>query len=259
MPARNSTKLIAATALCSGLMVSNAALALERTEEPDEGFYATFYVGLNAQQGNTFTGIQAPEPGNPPAAVAGAPANVAIDYDTGSVFGGSIGYHIPTRFLGIFEPRVELEVNYSEADVDFGSFNGGNQTFSGGIDTFTAEISYYSDIRWSDNQKVIPYTGGGIGIAVVDLNAQYFPNNGVAAAPTFAVGGDQTAFTTHNNIGVTFRVSENFDLFTQARYQRIYGTDFQRRFIAAGANAFNADVDDDIETITVSIGARIKL
>lgn len=240
--------LFAATAL-------HAAPALANNGE-DAGIYLSGKVGAEFLNDSDFIGVQAPEAGVP--GMAGAPANVEVDFDTGFSINGAIGYDFDDGLIKFLHTRIELEAGYIETDVGGGVFNGGNQIFGGDISNFTVTAGFQTDIIWSDKQKVVPYFGGGIGIAVVDANINYFPNNGIATAPTFGVFGSDTGFVSRNQIGVAVKASDRFDIFAEARYTRTGDLDFERRFVAGGADGFSADVEDDIESFGVGIGLRAR-
>ncbi len=223
---------------------------------PEGGVYVSLQAGVTSPSDETFTGVQDPQGASP--GVAGAPASVDVQSDEGFVGTVAVGYRIPKRIFGLFQPSVEVEYSYAEADVSGGSFNGGNQTFGGSAEVNTFSINYQSDIRWSDNQKVIPFWGGGIGVAEVEPGVNYFPNNGVATAPTFAITGSDTGLSLQSNIGVQFVLSDNIELQTRVRYQRVSGLDFERTFVGGGANAFNADLDGRFETVSLLAGVRYR-
>lgn len=233
-----------------------AAQAQEGRAEAESGFYVGVKGGITSPSDETFDGVQAPEGASP--GMAGAPAAVSAEFDEGETFAATAGYKLGTRFLGIFEPSIEVEYSYASADVSGGTFNGGNQTFSGDVDVNTFTIGYRSDIRWSDTQRVVPFTGGAIGIADVDSNILYFPNNGTATAPTFGVIGSDTGFVTQSNAGLSFRLTDSIDLEASVRYQRVSGLDFDRRFIAAGNDDFNADLSGSFETVSGFAGLRFR-
>jgi len=48
------------------------------------------------------------------------------------------------------------------------------------------------------------------------------------------------------------------DLYSEARYFRIYSTNLDRTFVGGGANLFNGEVDDNIEGINVTAGVRLR-
>ncbi len=242
--------------LSSALLSSTAHAGIFDTDPAPGGAYISGFVGGAFPFDADFDGTQNPAAGVP--GLAGAGAEIEASFDTDVVFGGAVGVKLPFRYWKYFQPRLELEVSHFEADVDDGNFNGGDQVFSGDQSLTFYLINNISDFQWTDNQRVIPYFGGGIGIANVDTNIQYFPNNGVATAPTFALQGDETAFATVSNVGLTFKASEQFDIYTEARYYKLYGVDAERTFIAGGASGFNADVDDNTDGFTLTVGARIN-
>ena len=253
--ANASRAVIAASVIAFTASASPVLAQSDDAFEPEGGVYVSILAGVTSPSDDDFSGTQAPIAPSP--GTAGAPANVNVGFDDQFYGAAAIGYRIPTRVLGIFQPSIEVEFSRTSPDVTSGSFNGGSQTFSGDFDVSTYSINYQSDIRWSDDQKVIPFIGGGIGIADIEANARYFPNNG-ATAPTFAVTGDDTALSLHSNAGLTFVINDNFDLNTRVRYQRVSGLDFERRFIAGTNDAFNADVSGDYETVSLLAGVRFR-
>ena len=93
-----------------------------------------------------------------------------LETDAGFIIGGAVGTHL-TEDL-----RVELEVAYSENDVDKLDYTDANNDESSfdangkfGILTFMANIWYDVPL----NEELKPYIGGGAGIAVVDGDAGY--------------------------------------------------------------------------------------
>ncbi|MEP1231353.1 MAG: hypothetical protein ABJG88_11810 [Litorimonas sp.] len=242
--------------LASALLSSTAHAGIFDFDPAPGGAYVSGFVGGAFPFDANFDGTQDPAAGVP--GVAGADADIDAEFDTDVVFGGAVGVKLPFRYWKYFQPRLELEVSHFEADVDEGDFNGGDQTFSGDQSLTFYLINNVSDFQWTDNQRVIPYFGGGIGVATVDTDIQYFPNNGVATAPTFAAQGDDTAFATVSNIGLTFKATDKFDIYTEARYYKLYGVDAERTFIGDGGEGFNADVDDDTDGFTLTVGARIN-
>lgn len=238
------------------LASSAGAIALPMTpaaaQDADSGLYVRGGAGVTLPSDFDLSGVQAPEGASP--GTAGAPANVDIQLDNDAVFVGAVGYQLPTRLFGVFQPSFELEYSYASPGVQGGSFNGGNQTFGGQVEVQTYTINYQSDIIYSDNQRVTPFFGGGIGVADVDSYASYFPPT--AAGPTFVVTGDDTAFTYQSNIGLRFDLTDTIAIDARARYQRVNGVDLERRFIGGGANDFNSNVSGDYETVSLIAGIR---
>ena len=248
-------RLTTTAALCAGLALP-AAAQLPGSSPAEPSFYVAGFVGGAFPQDADFEGTQNPDVGVPGA--AGAPAEIDVSFDNDVFFGGVLGYQLPFQFFNTFHPRIELEVSYFEADVEDGAFNGGNQIFSGDQSILFVFFNQYADIKFSDNQLLTPYIGGGLGIGIVDTNVAYFPDNGVATAPTFALTGDDTGFAGHTAIGLTFDATDTFEVYAEGRYYNIFGIDAERRFVADGANLFSADVDDRLDGFTVTAGARLR-
>lgn len=245
----------ALTVLSSALLTSTAHAGLFDFDPAPGGVYVSGFVGAAFPFDADFEG-------EVEAVTAGAPVGTNIeleaDFDTDVAFGGAVGVKLPFRYWKYFQPRLELEVSTFENDVSSGVIFGGNQTFSGDQSYTFFLINNSSDIQWRDDQRIIPYFGGGIGIANVDTNIQYFPNNGAFTAPNFAVQGDETAFATSTTAGLTFKATEQFDIYTEARYYKVYGVDAERTFIAGGASDFSGNVDDNPDGITLTVGARFN-
>ncbi len=239
------------------LFASNAHAGLFDFDPAKGGAYITGFVGVAAPSDADFDGTQAPAEGVPGA--AGASADIEADFDNDVYFGGGIGYKLPFKYWKYFQPSVELEVSYSEHDVSSGNFNGGQQVFSGEQSRTYFLLKNSSDIIWSENQRIVPYFGGGIGIGDFDTDIQYFPDNGTVTEPTFAVQGSDTAIATLSSIGARFKATDRFDVFVEGRYLQTWGNvDAERTFIAGGASGFNADVDDKPDGFTLAVGTRLN-
>lgn len=236
------------------LAAAFALAPLPALAEGDSGLYVSGFIGAGFPGDVELTGIQNPEAGSPGA--IGAPARIDTEFDNDVTFGVAVGYDTPWEFFGLFNTRLELEYSRIEADVSGGSFNSGNQPFSGDatIDFFL--INNYSDIIWDDNQTVIPYVGGGIGIASVDADIRYA--GGGAPAPNFVATGEDEGLAGTIAGGLTWLTGSPWEVYGEARYYQIQDLDFERRFIGGGADLFNANVGDDFDGTSLTIGARYK-
>ena len=246
--------LAIAASLC--MAVSALAQSLFDTTPAEGNWYASGFVGVGLPLDAEFDGVQNPVAGIPGA--QGAPAIVDADLETDVFFGGAVGRRLGFKFFNILQPRVEVEVSRISSDVQGGTFNDGDQIFGGSQETNFVFLNNYSDVIWEENQAVVPYFGGGIGVAFTDNNITYFPNNGVATAPTFAVQSDDTTVATLSAIGATFNFIEGIEVYSEGRYYRTYGGDAERTFVGAGGNDFSAELDGDIEGFAFVGGIRFK-
>ena len=253
---KNFTKRTALLALAALTFSPAAHAGIFDFDPAPGGVYISGFIGSSFPGDADFEGTQAPAAGVPGA--AGAAANIQADLDSATYFGGAIGGRLPFKYWKYFQPRLELEISHTDNDVSSGTFNGGSQTFSGNQSVTYYLINNSSDIIWKENQRIVPYFGGGIGIADFNSDIQYFPNNGVATVPNFAVQISSSAFTTVSDLGATLKASDQFDVYVEGRYLKTYGLDAERTFIDGGASGFNADVDDNPDGFSLTVGTRIN-
>lgn len=232
----------------------SSLFALPAIAEDETGFYVSGFIGAAFPGDADLTGTQNPVAGAP--GVVGAPANIDAEFDSDTTLGVALGYKTPWEFFGIFHSRLELEISTLETDVSGGSFNNGNQPFSGdtSIDFFL--INNYSDIIWSEDQTLVPFIGGGLGLANVETNILYA--GGGAAAPNFAATGDDTGLAGTFAGGLTWLTGSQWEVYGEARYYQVRDLDFERRFIGGGADLLNARVNDDFDGTSLTLGARYK-
>lgn len=231
-----------------------AAVALPAQAQNDQGWYVSGFIGAGFPGDAELTGVQNPVTGAP--GMAGAPARIATDFDSDSTLGVALGYDTPWEFFGIFNTRLELEYSRLEADVSGGSFNSGSQPFSGDLSIDFFLINNYSDIIWDDNQTIIPFVGGGLGVANVDANILYA--GGGSPTPNFVATGEDSGLAGTFAGGLTWLTGTPWEVYGEARYYQIRDLEFERRFIGGGANLFNASVEDDFDGSSLTIGARYK-
>lgn len=209
--------------------------------DPAEGgFIVSGFAGRAFTTDADFEGTQNPEAGVPGA--AGAEANINAEFKRATAFGGGVGYQLPFKYWKYFHPRLELEISSFKADVIEGDFNGGGLNFAGDQQITSYLINNYSDITWKDGQKLVPFIGGGLGIATVDTNIEYQGGAPGAPNPTFAVAGDDTTLTSTFGGGLSYRAIENIEIYGEARFSTVYNVQQQRVFVPTGG--VSADVDD---------------
>lgn len=245
-------RLSLGTSLSAIALIAGATPALAQSDDVDGGVYVTGRIGVALPSDFNVNGVQ--DPVVPSPGTAGAAAEVNSELGDDITFSGAVGYRLPTRILGVIQPSFELEYSYTDTDVTGGNFNGGNQTFLGDVEVQTFTINYQGDLVFDKDQAVTPFFGGGLGIADVESDIRYFP--AAASAPTFAVSDDDTAFTYHFDAGLRYDLTDSLGIDARVRYQRVDGVDLERRFIANGNNAFNANVSGDYETVNFLAGIR---
>lgn len=179
-----------------------------------------------------------------------------MEYDNDITFGVAFGYDTLWEVFGLFNTRLELEYSRLEVDISDGNFNGNAVPFSGDTTIDFLLINNYSDIIWADDQKIVPFIGGGLGLGRVDANILYA--GGGAAEPNFVATGDDTGLAGTFAGGVTFKTDSDWDFYSEGRYYQIRGLEFERRFVGGGADLFNADIEDDFDGFTLTAGVRRK-
>ncbi len=253
----NFLRAAAVTAGAALFASAPAKAGLFDTDPAPGGFYISGFGGASFLQDSSFNGIADPVAGVPgPTGVAGTPLDLNLSVEAGLTFGGAIGVQLPFKYLTIFHPRLEIEGSAISREIEGGSFNGGNQIFGGDQDITFVYLNNYSDIIFSEDQRIIPYVGGGFGLGFVDSNVNYFPPT--ATAPTFAVQGNDTAFASHIAAGATIRLSDNLDLYAEGRYFRVINARLDRNFVGGGANLLSGEVEDDIDGLTATGGIRFR-
>jgi opacity protein-like surface antigen len=145
---------------------------------------------------------------------------VNAETEVGFIVGGAIGTHVMDNL------RVELEVAYSENDVDkidyFDAGDGSRDSYDAsgkfGILTFMGNVWF--DIPFGE--VISPYIGGGLGVAFVDGNEAYddFDNG----ADIF--DSSETAFAFQVGAGLRWHVAENIAIDVGYRLRGIDGVDF---------------------------------
>ena len=167
-------------------------------ESPLKGFYAGIAFGPVFYRDNSI-------------------GNVDIDYESGGQLNILAG-----AFLGPLRPEIELSSQYAEFDPD-------NSQFDGDFDVFRATVSLYFDVATIDVSWIkgglTPYLGGGLGIAVADIEG---------------FNDDDTGFTYHGEFGVNIPVFRQLSVVPAYRYER---SDFD-------------EFDDDTEAHTIRAGVR---
>jgi opacity protein-like surface antigen len=140
----------------------------------------------------------------------------AKERDTGFIVGGAIGTHLMESL------RVELEVAYSENDFDEVNFEDGFGAYDveGSYDALTFMANLWYDIPLSDSLS--PYVGGGAGLAIVDGEMTYQPDDG----DDTAYDSTEVAFAFQLGAGLRWAAFENITFDLGYRLRGIDGPSF---------------------------------
>ncbi len=141
--------------------------------------------------------------------------DIDLDYDVGGQL---------TAYFGKRISRLRLEAELASQGVEF---DPSISRFDGDLNVFRVVANVYLDVATFDLDWVdglTPYLGGGLGIAFADIEGF----------------DDETGFTYHGEIGLSFPVHPRIDVVPAYRYER---TDF-------------SDFEDDQEAHTIRAGAR---
>ena len=175
--------LLLASAMLAGLPTLAYA-------EPTESWYVG--VGAGANWGDDQTGILTNS--------VGATTGYALEFDTGWIVAGSVGYHWDMA-------RLELELGYRDNDVS--GFAPGPS--SGSITHFSQMLNLIFDIPLGESIELS--LGGGIGGSLVDSDI-----TGTLLGADAVIDDDDYVFAYQGLAGLSFDVGERTELFAEYRY-----------------------------------------
>jgi len=180
---------------------------------------------------------------------------ISTPFDDSLTFGGSIGAQLPFKYLKVLQPRLELEIGYFKSETafldasDFEDETTAPGSITGDQTALVFYFNNYSDIRFTDNQILVPYFGGGIGF--VDLNGDrlrgLFIGDTFDEIPSGSLISDR-AFSGHIAGGLTLNVNNNAEFYGEARYFRFQNVKFET----------SEEGDTDIDGFTLTAGFRWK-
>ncbi|GJL80095.1 MAG: hypothetical protein NPINA01_30840 [Nitrospinaceae bacterium] len=192
------------------------------------GWYSGFNLGLNFQFDQESTG---------PNRV------VDLDFDTGGLFAGQLGYKFKGTSLGRF--RIEAELSYRENDVDEIVFNGVERVGSGEESVLAGLMNLFYDIN-AHSKRFIPFVGVGIGLATIDADVAY--------SPGAFIDDDDTTFAYQFIAGAEYKLTNDFSLIGDLRYFAL-NDPVLTRFGGPAPAAF-VNLDSEYDSFTMSLGLR---
>ncbi|MGF1454340.1 MAG: OmpA family protein [Alphaproteobacteria bacterium] len=137
---------------------------------------------------------------------ADADSGVVVDFDSGFLFGGGVGYQILENW------RVELGADYERRDLS--TTESLLLLDSGDVDVLAVMASFYRDFSLTiGDVEIKPFVGGGIGVARLSLNdlTPAFPNGTLEDE-------DDTNFAWTGSAGTAYQVTERLSLEFRYRY-----------------------------------------
>lgn len=216
---------MAVVALGTGLALSGPATA--------QDFYGQIFGGYSFGDDFSFSGL-----------VGGAPNSVGVDQDDGFLIGGAIGL----RFSSVPGLRGDLELSYSENDIDGLAFSGNGPApevnVNGDVSSTSLLANLYYDFETGG--PVTPYVGGGLGVSFVDVDAVY--------GPGVRLDSSDEVFTLQLVAGASYDLSERTALFSEVRFRQLYDVSTTRVTPAGGVS----QLSDDIQNTSINFGVRFN-
>ena len=214
-----------------------AALALAAASPAAaQDYYGSVFGSYSNLQDSTFSGT-----------IGGGPQGVASDFDDGYGLGLSLGTSLPGLSGNGFDLRGEIELSYSNNDVDSVDFSGNGAgaeaNTSGDISSTRLFANLIADFE--TNSRFTPYVGAGIGVDFVDHDIVY--GNGVT------ISGNDEAFAAQLILGTSYEISDSLSFFTDARYVRSFDVNSTRTSPGGVAS-----VSDDLDRVNVNFGLRFQ-
>ncbi len=201
------------------LTASNAAA--------DSGWYTGINLGLNYQEDQQNLGPS---------------RAVDLDFDTGLLFSGHLGYKFRGSEFGRF--RAEAELSYRENDVDEIFFNGAEQNGRGEEEVLAGLVNLYYDFNLL-SKRFKPFVGVGIGIANIEADVSY------AAA---FIDDDDTAFAYQLLIGGEYLLTREISLVGDARFFVLDDPELTR--FGGPAPVDFVDLESEYDSFSLSVGLR---
>lgn len=156
---------------------------------------------------------------------AGAAGDFSLETDGGYGFGAVVGYK---WWVGL---RAELEISYRENDLD----NASGFILNGDISALTVMGNVWYDFQ--TGTPWIPYVGGGLGVARIDMDSSAFPIDDSDVVLAGQIGG-----------GIGFELSPG--IVVSADYRFLATSD------AELADDFGAPFDQEYMSHSVFFGIR---
>lgn len=222
-------------------LATGTALALLAAPVAAQDNYIALFGGLSDLDNPTFRGDVATGAGI-------NPESVDTDFDTG--FGLGIAYGRSFGSLGAnTRLRGEVELSYSESDVDGIAFSGNGPAAEINVDGDISTTRLFGNVLvdFETGGAFTPYVGAGLGIARTESDLVY--------GPGVRVRDSDTNLSAQLIAGTAYKINDTWSLTGDVRYIRDFNVELNR---TAPTGASTGDIEDDIDTFAVNIGLRYR-
>lgn len=183
--------------------------------------------------------------------VGGLPNSVFAELGTGYIFGAAFGSSLGEFGNESVTPRVELELSYSNADVDRVEFTGNAVSpeinVAGDISSTLILANAYLD--FNTDTAFTPFFGAGAGLGIVNFDFAY----GGAARP--GLRESDSGFAAQAIVGFSYDLTENVKWVVDGRYSRIFDVE-SRRTLINGVNT--GTVSGNVDNFAFTTGLRFS-
>ncbi len=208
--------------ICAGLLL---ALFAPKLEAAESGVYLGLFGGLSLVDG---------------ARNESGTGTFNFDFNTGYGALATLGYDLREDFPHIGIGRVEIEAAYRSNGLDEVSFAQATLPTEGDVRVASLMLNTFGEYR--DTLPMLPYIGGGIGLARVELD-------GVRFGDTLLFDDSDTVFAWQVGAGIGWQAARNLVLDLGYRY---FST-VNLRFTDAEGERFKSKYDSHL----ILLGARI--
>lgn len=222
-------------------LATGTALALLAAPVAAQDNYIALFGGLSDLDNPTFRGDITTGAGT-------GPESVDTDFDTG--FGLGIAYGRSFGSLGAnTRLRGEVELSFSESDVDGIAFSGNGPAAEVNVDGDISTTRLFGNVLvdFETGGAFTPYVGAGLGIARTESDLVY--------GPGVRVRDSDTNLSAQLIAGTAYKINDTWSLTGDVRYIRDFNVELNR---AAPTGASTGTVEDDIDTFAVNIGLRYR-
>lgn len=215
-------------------------LVLAASPAAAQDFYGSVFGGASLLQDSTFSGDITPP---------GGQQSVDTDFDTGFGLGVALGSKLHALSNGPLSFRTELELSFSDSNVDSIGFSGNGPASENNVDGDIQTTRLFANLIADVETKTAftPYFGAGIGIARSNLGFSYGGQPGA-----IQVNDTSTDFTAQLIVGTSYAINDKVSIFGDARYIRDFDVSSSRDNAAGSTGS----ISDDISTVNLNVGLR---